>query len=128
MALVNYMVAIGSPAGIVELLLCPSVFLITDLTRRHGRYRIVFDVTCFVIRVDLQSNVSLSKQCCIIACLSPFSPFLTISLYRAGQYFSHPVFSILCHVFSQLVFLHVSLYVVPPSFSRSASVPPPRKL
>ena len=30
--------------------------------------------------------------------VSPFSPFLTISLYRAGQYFSHPVFSVLCHV------------------------------
>ena len=29
--------------------------------------------------------------------------------------FCHLVFSILCHVFSQLVFLHVSLYVVPPS-------------
>ena len=27
----------------------------------------------------------------------------------------HPVFSVLCHVFSQLVLLHVSLYVVPPS-------------
>ena len=34
-----------------------------------------------------------------------FSPFLTISLCRAGQYFCHPVFSILCHVFSELVFL-----------------------
>ena len=28
---------------------------------------------------------------------------------RVGHYFSHPVFSILCHFFSQLVFLHVSL-------------------
>ena len=27
------------------------------------------------------------------------SAFLTISLCRAGHYFSHPVFSILCHVF-----------------------------
>ena len=43
------------------------------------------------------------------------SPFLTISLCRASHYISHPVFSILCHVFSQLVFLHVSMYVVPPS-------------
>ena len=40
---------------------------------------------------------------------SPFSPFLTISLCRAGQYLSHPVFSVLRHVFSQSVFLHVSL-------------------
>ena len=55
---------------------------------------------------------------------SHFSHFLTIS----GLYLSHPVFSILCHVFSQLVFLHVSLHVVPPSLSRSASVPPPRNL
>ena len=47
-----------------------------------------------------------------------FSPFLTISLSRAGQYLSHPVFSILCHVFSQLLF---RLYVVPPSLFRSAS-------
>ena len=59
---------------------------------------------------------------------SPFSPFLTISLCRAGQYLSHPVFSVLCHVFSQSVFLHVSLYVVPPSLSRSASAPSPRDL
>ena len=57
-----------------------------------------------------------------------FSPFLTISLCRAGHYFSHPLFSILCHVFSQFVFLHVSLYVVPPSLFRSTSVPPPRNL
>ena len=57
-----------------------------------------------------------------------FSPFLTISLCRAGQYLSHPVFSVLCHVFSQSVFLHVSLYVVPPSLSRSASAPSPRDL
>ena len=58
--------------------------------------------------------------------LSPFSPFLTISLCRAGHYLSHPVFPILCHVFSQLVFLHVSLYVVPPILFRSASAPSPR--
>ena len=32
---------------------------------------------------------------------SPFSPFLTISLCGAGHYLSHPVFPILCHVFSQ---------------------------
>ena len=32
--------------------------------------------------------------------LSHLSPCLTISLCRAGQYFSHPVVSILCHVFS----------------------------
>ena len=57
-----------------------------------------------------------------------FSPFLTISLNRAGQYFCHPVFSVLCHVFSQLVFLHVSLQVFPPSLSRSVSLPPPRHL
>ena len=47
--------------------------------------------------------------------LLTFSPFLTISLCRAGQYLSHTVFSVLCHVFSHSVFLHVSLYVVPPS-------------
>ena len=46
---------------------------------------------------------------------SPFSSFLTISLCRAGHYCSNPVFSILCHVFSQSVFLHVFLYVIPPS-------------
>ena len=55
-----------------------------------------------------------------------FSPFLTISLRRAGQYFSHAVFSILCHVFGQLVFLHVSLYVAPSSLFRSASASSPR--
>ena len=57
---------------------------------------------------------------CLIYCgihFSPFSPFLTISLCRAGQYFSHPVFSVLCQFFSQSVFLHVFLYVVPPSLS-----------
>ena len=49
----------------------------------------------------------------ISSCLPVCCP--SISLCRAGQYFSHPVFSILCHVFSQSVFLHVFLYVVPPS-------------
>ena len=42
-----------------------------------------------------------------------FLTFLDHLLFRAGQYFSHPVFSILCHVFSQSVLHHVSLYVVP---------------
>ena len=51
---------------------------------------------------------------------------MTISLCRAGQYLSHPVFSILCHVFNQLVFLHVSLHVVPPSLFRSTSAPSPK--
>ena len=58
--------------------------------------------------------------------LSHLSPFLTISFFDhliSGQYFSHQVVSIMCHVFSQLVFLHVSLYVVPPSLFRSASDP-----
>ena len=41
---------------------------------------------------------------------SPFSPFLTISLCRAGHYLSNPVFSISCHVFSKLECLHVSLW------------------
>ena len=40
--------------------------------------------------------------------VSVFSPFLTISLYRAGHYFIHPVFSLLCHAFSKLVFLPTS--------------------
>ena len=38
---------------------------------------------------------------------SNLSPFLTNSLCRADRYFRHPVFTNLCHVFSQLVFLHV---------------------
>ena len=105
---------LGSPVGIVELLLCPSVFHITDLTRRHGRYRIVFDVTCFVICVDFQSNVSFSQQCCIIA---RFSPFSTISLYRAVQYLSHPVFSVLCHVFMSPCMLCLHLFLGRPLFS-----------
>ena len=37
---------------------------------------------------------------------------LTVSLCMAGHYFSHQAFSVLCHVFSQLVFLYVFLYVV----------------
>ena len=58
-----------------------------------------------------------------------FLTFLDHLLVQAGQCFSHPVFSILCrHVSSQLVFLHVYLYVVPPSLSRSVSVPSPRSL
>ena len=60
--------------------------------------------------------------------ISFFSPFLPISLCRAGHYFSHPVISILCHVFSQLVFLHVFLYVVNPSLIWSASAPSPRNV
>ena len=75
----------------------------------------------------IRRNISYKDKRLIV--FSPFfSPFLTISLCRAGQYLSHPVFSVLCHVFSQSVFLHVSLYVVPPSLSRSASAPYPRDL
>ena len=44
-----------------------------------------------------------------------FLTFLYHHLVQGRPVFSHPVFSILCHVFSQLVLLHVSLYVVPPS-------------
>ena len=80
---------------------------------------------------SLTCYVGVMTRCCHTwrHCLSHlFSPFLTISLCRAGQYLSHPVFSVLCHVFSQSVFLHVSLYVVPPSLSRSASAPSPRDL
>ena len=41
-----------------------------------------------------------------ILILPPFSPFLTISLCRAGHYFSHPVFSILvCWYFSTSPFM-----------------------
>ena len=58
--------------------------------------------------------------------LTFLSPFLTISLNRASHYFSHPVFTILCHVLSQSVFLQVSLYFVPPSLFRSTSAPSPR--
>ena len=54
--------------------------------------------------------------------------FLTFfsHLTCASPCFRHPVFSMLCHVFCQLVFLHVFLYVVPPSRFRSTSVPSPR--
>ena len=59
--------------------------------------------------------------------VSHFS-FLTISLCMAGNYLRHPVFPILCHVFSQLVFLHVSLYVFPPSLFRPTSAPSPQNV
>ena len=36
---------------------------------------------------------------------------------RTGHYFSHPVCSSLCHVFSQLVFLHVFVHVISPSLA-----------
>ena len=48
-----------------------------------------------------------------------FFPSFLYHLLVQGHYFSHPVFSILCHVFSQLVLLHVFLYVVTPSLIRS---------
>ena len=53
-----------------------------------------------------------------ISIFSRFPPFLTISLCRAGLYLCHPVFSVLYHVFSLLVFLHIFLCVVPPSLFR----------
>ena len=80
---------------------------------------------CLCLFVCLTACLSICVFLCV--CFSPFSLILTISLYRAGQYFSHPVFSVLCHVFRQLLFIHVSLYVVPPSLSWSASVPPPEE-
>ena len=45
--------------------------------------------------------VANGKVTCYYLGLQPFSPFLTSSLCRAGHYFSHPFFSILCHVFNQ---------------------------
>ena len=43
-----------------------------------------------------------------------FLTFLDLLLVQAGHYFSRSIFSILCHVFTPLVFLHVFLYVVDP--------------
>ena len=36
-----------------------------------------------------------------------FLTFLIIPLCGAGHYIGHPVFSVLCHVFCQLIFLRV---------------------
>ena len=69
--------------------------------------------------VNLRRNIRQASM------FSPFSPFLAISLCRVGQYFSHLVFSILYHVFSQLVCLHSFLCAVSPSLFRSASTPSP---
>ena len=60
----------------------------------------------YLIHTQLRQIAAKHTHWGLIGILT-FSPFLTISLCRAGQYLSHPVFSILCHVFSQLVFLHV---------------------
>ena len=46
--------------------------------------------------------------------------------FRTGRCFSYPIFSILCHVFRQLAFLCVFLYVVSPFLFRSTSAPSPR--
>ena len=44
--------------------------------------------------------------------LTFLSPFVTISLCMACHYFRHPVFSMLCHVFSQLVCLDMALFML----------------
>ena len=83
-----------------------------------------YEVACDSLHAVVCSRLYLGeKRICHGIMFSPFSPFLTISLYRVGHYFSY-VSSISdlvpCNVFSQLVCLHVYLYyVVPPSlFSR----------
>ena len=81
-------------------------------------------VCACVFNINIMCMRALLPYLCFLC-----SPFLTISLCRAGHYLSHPVFSVLCcYVFSQLVFLHVSLYVIPICLFRSASAPSPRNL
>ena len=134
-----------------EVLRCNSQIVIPIFCCWYGNATTVSDVFClfvvymytkhvtYQLRIFSFYNYSRTPLVCFICIkqtvtvavlyfFSPFSPFLTISLCRAGQYLSHPVFSVLCHVFSQSVFLHVALYVVPPSLSRSASAPSPRDL
>ena len=85
--------------------------------------RNVQSVRTYVTDLD-QSNTPM---------FSPLSPFLTISLCRAGHYFSIQYFRY-CAMYRYSVSwgsmsscLHVYLYVVPPSPFRSASAPSPRK-
>ena len=44
---------------------------------------------------------------------------MTFSLYMADHYLFHPVLSVMCHIFCQLVFLSISLYITPSSLSCS---------
>ena len=70
-------------------------------------------------------GVSLKKTACFFSHLC----HLSLPSPCAGPaiiIMSHPVFPILCHVFCQLVFFHVSLYVGPPPLLRPTSAPSPR--
>ena len=83
--------------------MCPTEHCTTGETPR-ARTRAKVVISC--------STFSNADHCyCLpiyISFCSDFSPFLTISLCRADRCLSHPIFSIVCHVFSQLVFLLVS--------------------
>ena len=107
-----------------------------EITKIATRLTIRNTLSCmrnlmFPMRND---TLSVTKYICFIAyCIQTrlpgsFSPFLTISLCMAGRYFSHPVFSTVCHVFCQLAFLHVSLYVAPQYMFWSASSQSPRNV
>ena len=91
----------------VKIITDPSFPFLTFLDHLLVQGRPLFQSSSIFDLVPCLQSVGISS-CLPVCCPSS-------SLCRAGQYFSHPVFLILCHVFSQSVFLHVFLYVVPPA-------------
>ena len=81
-----------------------------------------------IVRSCNQSGQILTNHTTDMLSYDWFLTFLDHLLVQGRPVFYHPIFSILGYVFSQLVFLHVSLYVVPPSLFRSDSAPAPRNL
>ena len=75
------------------------------------------DVVLFA-RLIARVTVMCILCICLICC--HFSPFilncLAISLCRAVHYVCHTVLLVLRHIFCRLLFVLVSLYVIPPSF------------
>ena len=96
-----------------------------DMSKRKHLWESPPTLTPLNISVDIVKIIVEKHDLCILLIarshnqitVLTFLKFLHHLLVQDPHYFSHPVFSILCHVFSQLVFLHVSFYVVPPYFS-----------
>ena len=70
------------------------------------------------IELETKQNLQAAEE---VRDILLFSPFLNVSLRRVGHYLCLSVLLGWCHNFCHLVFIYVSLYVIPPSLFRLTS-------